>query len=850
MNPSRRQLLLGTVAFAAALAVWPRMAMAASPTVVAGGHGQMALGAGGGTTAPLNITGANTILVWANYGQTGTFKYVPPMVDSLGNVYKNISTIFNPDSTVAFFLAQNVTGGVGTTWRFQDAQIGGGVINVVSVAGGDTVRVLDLMAQNQSTTNQATISAGPIFPFQNNDLILSYLVNYTAGATQACAGFTIIDRLGSGVSLAQATAQQTQTSAASVSAAWSWTGNQQYQSTFLVAISSVPSGSLKTVKYACDYLGDIPNILPYGNISAMTWAAGTVTVTTADGALSAIRTGAVMKTVIGVNASPYQGGGSFTGVYNATVTGTNTFTYPLASNPGTWGAALTQWSLHPLNVLTGATGGSPNISYASSGKTCSGNGTSTTILLDATETAACLFHPILWNGNYYLITAFNAGTHTASITAAGTPFNALPSGYAGTFSGGPPASGDPYWIPMVNPQFDLGLSGAGQSQWTLDTGYYNGGTITLDTFGSNLGLGAVVTFNSTLAPNASLVAPGTIGNGSGVALITGQTANNCPNTALFKLGGDTVFTGAVHGWQKGPASNGVFAPFAGDVFNVVATKALFRSDAGGFSMNADGFFFRVFYLDTCIMITSDTSSGQFLFDSSVSHTACSWIHTSSADTTVNTTVSSGTSIIVNNAAGVPGLSITANAVPFVSHPAVSQHTCATAESGAGPYTFTIGADSIASEGGAITGTLTTGDAIKFMYKIGLSGYFANGDLYQTATNSAFLGFAMLTQVSPHTGQDPFFGTTCKSDSTITTLTGITNGISFAGAIVSGYQAGTANTVDARLKPGSGLLTGGTATTGKTDWLGNLFNGEVGALAHAAPAGSGIIGGGVGSFPSN
>ena len=74
----------------------------------------------------------------------------------------------------------------------------------------------------------------------------------------------------------------------------------------------------------------LQSILASGKtISSLTWATGTVTVTTA--APHGWTNGDTPVSIVIAGAAP----SGYNGTFNASITGTNTLTYPLASNPGT-----------------------------------------------------------------------------------------------------------------------------------------------------------------------------------------------------------------------------------------------------------------------------------------------------------------------------------------------------------------------------------------------------------------------------------------------------------------------------------------------------------------------------------
>lgn len=283
--------------------------------------------------------------------------------------------------------------------------------------------------------------------------------------------------------------------------------------------------AVKAVTYSVAFNGDIPDPAPNGTVASASWSAGVATITTA--AAHGLAVGRVVLMYLNNNAytasgyypTPNNAHSSY-GAVVATITGTTTFTYAVASNPGSI-PANTLWVAQITNTMLG--GLAADLTYYQQSLTCPSNAAdSSHIVLDSSVSAACLGHPVQWKtGTICLITGFNAATHTASVSAL--------AGYPANF-GGTPQSGDAYTVFPATVAFNYGLSASGNTLWAYDIFCPNAGAVNVGPCVTSstcrIALDGILPFNrnvalGTIMPSGSAVG---IKNGNTVSSVSDHTA--------------------------------------------------------------------------------------------------------------------------------------------------------------------------------------------------------------------------------------------------------------------------------------------------------------------------------------
>lgn len=824
--------------------------------LVSTGHGSFVLANGGTTGTSLNTTGGNLIVAFMPYNVS--YGVTPPTLsDSFGNNYQLTAFLrSNNDCFLACYRAENATCGSGHLWDVMDPTgIGtptgcGVLLEIVTFSGAPTSNALEFITTNfDNGTNQTTIQgANAIYPFTNGSLLVSYVENYTANnsATTIDSGMTIIDTMNYNPNFPGfACAWGVQSTAASVNPKWTWASSQSFCQ--VITLSFAASGSQATQKLAWDtsYTGTVPEIALYGWLANLSWSGGVVTATingtaaggqVTNGAATLAGMSIGSKFCVGVGTGVGNNPSGYSGYFTATVTSSTTFTYAVASNPGSPPSPIaTAWFASILQTYIGGSGNAVNLTYWSRGKVTSGAAAdSSHIPLDASETAACIGHVISCpsaSSNLCLITDFNPSTFIASVSPTLLPYGALPAGISANF-GATPGSGVAYSIAQSLHEFDIGLSGAGSADWRQDIsngvlgfGALAGGAIQL--YGiSDVGRGAYVHIKGVVPYNFSAQPPGTVGAGS-APLIGNSLTVNAAHTSLFLMGIDTVIENVQLYIGQLSTELALFYPAtsAAPAPNVMLLRCIVLGGVGIISDHQLIFEHPASWasatLDTCVIVhtnaciateTTSTTGYQTVMKQ------CSFLNTAGAASTVNATVTTGATAVVLNAG--PGMSaINATAQPiYVNHPSVPVGTTATV-TGAGPYTLALSA--------ATTGTMTAGDIVTLSVSIGFIPAVGAGGTALFAGNCAFLGTAQLVTTTPGDGKY----TTCATELAAPSEAGLTLGINGTSAITAGYGAGT-GAIDLRLPSGSSLRSGGTAT-GKTDLIGNSFSGEIGALAYVS-----------------
>lgn len=574
------------------------------------------------------------------------------------------------------------------------------------------------------------------------------------------------------------------------------------------------------IVWSVAYNGDIPIICPTGTISTMTWAAGILTVTTVSP--HGLSTGNIVQMAT-QDTSYRTWGGAITGqssgwgaamCANATITGPSTFTYPMATNPGTITTdGLQVWIAYALQTAIGGTNGGPaDLTYGQAGATCpSAAADSAHIVLDPSVPATCVGHPIQWKGGVTcLITSYDTITNIATVAAM--------AGYPANFSGVPQA-GDSYTISPINVRFNIGESSAGTTLWAFDT--FNPGVQAIPLY-------AISTPTQTVAlagtasydPTAAL---GTITNsGSAVGLCLGYGGTNVSDhTGPIGVGVGYSTYSNLQIWDAGlNQQTGCIAalnPSAGDgqlIGPVSFTNCVLRGDGATNDEQHSPILGQEFagvdwQFTNCVMVSKDYRAAIQLNSGNVSLLHCTVFNTANQIyTTVGDTPSGSVSI---------NLTSTANLVSYATNNTDGSFVACQNVGSAiplGAIINTISGNTITLcyryNGAAIatTADIPAGSTILF-------GVFAGAEGQNCAAeNSAFFGMQI-----PYQPAYPYSATTCATDS---------NPLGHAGfsivpypqqlRLASGVFGGK---VDGRPLPGNQLQGGTYLSSVPTDIYGNV-----------------------------
>lgn len=357
----------------------------------------------------------------------------------------------------------------------------------------------------------------------------------------------------------------------------------------------------KTVTYAIGAGGDIVEPAPNGlvsNLTTTTGAAGSsYTFTTNAGASTTVTLSSGITTLTtqsphgmpvglqvlltigaytGASSNAYSntfGGWASYSVYQATVTGADTMTFPDAFNPATLSPTGLQWVAHRIMHTLGDL--AADLTYYQAGLTCpSTAANSSQIVLDPSVTAACVGHPIQWkSGAVGLITGFSGGVATISAIASsgGVSFPA-------TF-GGTPQAGDAYTIFPMSVVYNFGAPSSGHTIYAYDVFFPNAAVYNINAVTSP---NNTITFNG-MVPFDPTAALGTITDGvSAIALKCGSTNGALSDhTAMIGLGCGNITFNQLQFWDAG-TSEGDGCFLANSSVTVTApinvNKCLLRGD--------------------------------------------------------------------------------------------------------------------------------------------------------------------------------------------------------------------------------------------------------------------------------
>lgn len=466
-----------------------------------------------------------------------------------------------------------------------------------------------------------------------------------------------------------------------------------------------------------------------------------------------------------------------------------------------------------------------DITYFSAGKTCSGTAAdSSHIVLDASETSAVVGHIIsddTLGANKCYISAFNAGTHVATVTSlVGTP------SLSATFNS-TPQSGDGYTIYPSIPKLTMGAPSGGHTIWP---GAYN----TSDNTGW-LKFSGIVT-----SPQCYIWVKGAgtrvYGRDAAGSWVDGTgpicMSNDGNHTAVWQIDIDNVLFEDIDTWcigNKGPtAGDGCWASTKVGAFtNVIVRRGVWRGDNYSFDV------------DHCPLAPHSSTDGIGVQFQSSCPIGTSFYHQLMGPTfsAINCTIVNTANIL--GVAGVGGMTAGSAVLHLVSTAGIAAGVPSGGGEWVGHPNIPAGTEVLSVDSGtqvtlnanATGGGVVAGDSVYF------GGYVQGEGSAGTAVNSAVFGFA---------GKTGTF-TTCAGDYTagksgITTML-YANQFKAASGVATGA-------IDLTPKAGNGLNIG-TGLSGN-DLYNNPFVDSVGAVQFQAAATNkaGIIGGGVGSFPSN
>jgi hypothetical protein len=464
------------------------------------------------------------------------------------------------------------------------------------------------------------------------------------------------------------------------------------------------------------------------------------------------------------------------------------------------------------SILDNTTG--PDLTYFQSGQVCSGTAAdSSHIVLATTASASVVGHPVQWKtGVIGLITAFNASTHVATISAI--------AGYPANF-GGTPQSGDAYTIFPTQVTFIIGYPASGNT-WLLAQ-IYN------PTPGSTGAL--VVTGLSSPTSHVRVTSNYTFNKSAVMGDITSQAvpciANQFDHASIYGIGTPYFYTDHMQYWiyyqppntaQEGeglyrfgaePGASGTpgVAPFV-----VGTTKCLMRNDNHS-SVGAHQFF---------MQDTASYADGSVFFDTCILDSTC-WYETvgnlqfTAIDCTImcnynlvltatGATTSGGNTITVASTAQIE-TSLGGSAGPplgslYSLWPCHGSITVGTSVTVTNATTLTLSAPT--------TGAINIGDKIYFGVQAMIS-WGAGGSL----ENTAILGSSCPVYAAGASSVIPAF-TTCATDVPVTGTTGPgqTTNLSGAGftqvnfATLFNAGSGVGSTgIDLRLAAGGSQLAG-------------------------------------------
>jgi hypothetical protein len=187
------------------------------------------------TTAGIDTTGANLIVVAVGYNTVGT------LTDSKSNTWTALTTRGSAPGSKLYYCVPSSVGAAHTfTWTASFPSI------CVAAFSGAHATPFDLENGNNAGVSVTSIQPGSITPSEDNELVIAGFGYNGTQTVSINGGFTISDQkpLNSGVAYGSAMAYLIQTTAAAANPAWSWTGAQNAAA----SIASFKAGAAAATK--------------------------------------------------------------------------------------------------------------------------------------------------------------------------------------------------------------------------------------------------------------------------------------------------------------------------------------------------------------------------------------------------------------------------------------------------------------------------------------------------------------------------------------------------------------------------------------------------------------------------
>lgn len=172
----------------------------------------------GGATGAIDTTGASLIVAAiSGFGGSG----FPTITDSKSNTWTGLTAQGFSGTLMKMFYTVPSSVGSGHTFTPGTASF-----PAICVAAFSGVHATPFDQENGATGSGGSVSTGSVTPSEDNELVITGLGWYPAGAVSINGGFTISDQenYAAGVNIGAALAYLIQTSAAAANPAWSHAG--------------------------------------------------------------------------------------------------------------------------------------------------------------------------------------------------------------------------------------------------------------------------------------------------------------------------------------------------------------------------------------------------------------------------------------------------------------------------------------------------------------------------------------------------------------------------------------------------------------------------------------------------
>jgi hypothetical protein len=451
----RRELIRGvgaTLFFA--LVAKPKQARTQSNTWTRLARTSAGSNAGGPVNAsPINVTGANLIIVSIAANALGSLT----VSDSVGNTWSPrqngisgantgcwIFDIINPTVSSDLVVTVNSQHGCGfevVAWRVSGAG------PVYDPAG---------------SAHSSNLTVGPITPSGDNALIVTAATgnNLNATSPQVTPPFEVDRAYNANFNgYNSALGHYVQPVAASVNPGWSAIGGNGGSVVVSYGYAVIPPTQNVTINVA--YNGDLTTPAAFGRVASLSWSSGTATLTTT---LPLPTEYAVGRTVqLAINNFNGNASGYFTNgraAILAQVTGSNTMTYAVASNPGSLPWGTNYWLIYAINSIVG--GVHADLTYHATG-TCAASAADRSQIVVGRGKPSIVGHAVQRNSDpLTFVVGYDPVAGIARVASVG--------GLAPSFAAAPQA-GDLFTVFPMNVTIQIGKSAAGSTFWQL--GVYN-----------------------------------------------------------------------------------------------------------------------------------------------------------------------------------------------------------------------------------------------------------------------------------------------------------------------------------------------------------------------------------------